>query len=236
MSALQLEGAAAILGPVVEDVVFVGGATVYLWLTEPGAPPARATEDVDVICEVATRAEYYRLGSRLRDRGFQEASDERVICRWKSASPQLVLDVMPTAPEILGFSNLWYEEAISTATTVTLGSGAEIRAATPVMLMATKLCAWKGRGQGDLLRSLDVHDVLTLVDGRPELTAELKAARPHVRKYVQVELGALLAEPYFGYAIDSVTAGYGPLGADRASLLRVRIEQLVSASSGGSSR
>ncbi|HWP33527.1 MAG TPA: hypothetical protein VNL97_07245, partial [Solirubrobacterales bacterium] len=67
---------------------------------------------------------YYRLGSRLRDRGFQEASDERVICRWKSANPQLVLDVMPTAPEILGFSNLWYEEAISTATTVTLGSGA----------------------------------------------------------------------------------------------------------------
>jgi hypothetical protein len=41
-----------------DEVVFVGGATVHLWLSEPGAPPTRATEDVDVICEVASRAEY----------------------------------------------------------------------------------------------------------------------------------------------------------------------------------
>ena len=69
---------------------------------------------------------------------------------------------MPTNPDILGFSNPWYEEAISTAAKVRLDSGAEIGAARPTPLMATKLCAWKGRGEGDLLRSLDVHDVLTL--------------------------------------------------------------------------
>lgn len=57
MSALQLETAATILGPLLDEVVFVGGATVHLWLTDPGAPPARATEDVDVICEVASRVE-----------------------------------------------------------------------------------------------------------------------------------------------------------------------------------
>lgn len=60
MSAAQLEVAAELLGPLLDEVVFVGGATVHLWLTEPGAPPARATEDVDVICEVASRAEYLR--------------------------------------------------------------------------------------------------------------------------------------------------------------------------------
>jgi hypothetical protein len=48
MSALQLEVAADLLGPILEDVVFIGGATVHLWLTEAGAPPARPTEDVDV--------------------------------------------------------------------------------------------------------------------------------------------------------------------------------------------
>lgn len=228
MSALQLETAAAILGPVLDEVVFVGGATVHLWLTEPGAPPARATEDVDVICEVATRTEYYRLGSRLRERGLSEASDEPVICRWKSVDPQLVLDVMPTVPDILGFSNPWYEEAISTAATVTLNSGAEIRAATPTALVATKLCAWKGRGKGDLLRSLDVHDILTLIDGRPELAAEIEAAPSNLSAYVQDEILQLLKEPYFDYAVDSATAGYGPLGAERASLLRDRLDQLVS--------
>jgi predicted nucleotidyltransferase len=227
VSALQLESAAKILGPVLDEVVFVGGATVHLWITEPGAPPTRATDDVDVVCEVTTRAEYYRLGALLRERGLCEASDEKVICRWKSAHSALVLDVMPTASDILGFSNPWYEEAISAATTVVLSSGAEIRAATPASLIATKLCAWKGRGKGDLLRSLDVHDVLTLVDGRPELVSEIEAAGPDLRAYIRDELVQLQGESYFDYAVDGATAGYGLLGADRANLVRERLRQCV---------
>jgi hypothetical protein len=227
MSAPQLEAAAAVLGPLVDEVVFVGGATVHLWITEPGAPPTRATDDVDVICEVATRVEYHRLGERLRERGLREAMDEPVICRWRSAAPGLVLDVMPTDPDILGFSNPWYEEAISTAATVVLDSGAEIRAATPALLVATKLCAWKGRGRGDTLASLDVHDVLTLIDGRAELGEEIRSVSPDLRDYILAELCTLRAEPYFGYAVDGATAGYGPVGTDRARLVRDRVDELL---------
>ena len=227
MSALQLEAAAAVLGPLVDEVVFVGGATVHLWITEPGAPPARATDDVDVICEVATRAEYYRLGERLRERGLHEAADSPVLCRWQSAEPRLTLDVMPTDPDILGFSNPWYEEAISTAATVALDSSAVIHAATSLLLIATKLCAWKGRGRGDLLASLDVHDVLTLIDGRPELVEEVLSAPPELRDYIRAELTALRSESYFGYAVEGATASYGPLGADRARLVNSRVDELL---------
>lgn len=227
MSTLQLEAAAAVLGLLVDEVVFVGGATVHLWITEPGAPPVRATDDVDVICEVATRTEYYRFGDRLRECGLQEAADSPVLCRWQSAEPRLTLDVMPTDPNILGFSNPWYEEAISTATTVALDSGARIRAATPLLLIATKLCAWKGRGRGDLLASLDVHDVLTLIDGRPGLVEEVCSAPPKLRDYIRAELAALRAEPYFGYAVEGATASYGPLGADRARIVGGRIDDIL---------
>lgn len=227
MSAQQLGIAAELLGPLLDEVVFVGGATVHLWLTEPGVPPARATEDVDVICEVASRAEYYRLGEKLRERGLQEAAGAPVLCRWQSAEPRLILDVMPTDADILGFSNPWYEETIATAATIALDSGAEIRAAIPVLLVATKLCAWKGRGRGDLLRSLDVHDVLTLVDGRPELIDEFRAASPNLRTYIRNELLDLRAEPYFDYAVEGATASYGAIGAERAGLVRDRIEELL---------
>jgi hypothetical protein len=209
------------------EVVFVGGATVHLWLTEAGAPPARATEDVDVICEVATRADYYRLGGRLRERGLEEAADESVLCRWRSAEPSLLLDVMPTDPAILGFSNPWYEEAISSAATVFLDSGAEILAATPVPLVATKLAAWKGRGDGDLLRSLDVHDVLILFDGRPELGEEIMAAPSSLRGYLEAELAELRADPYFLYAAEGATASYGPLAIARAGIVRERVDGVV---------
>lgn len=227
MSAQQLEIAAELLGPLLDEVVFVGGATIHLWLTEPGAPPARATEDVDVICEVASRSAYYRLGEKLREYGLQEAAGAPVLCRWQSAEPRLILDVMPTDPDILGFSNPWYDEGITTAATIALNSGAEIRAATPVLLVATKLCAWKGRGRGDLLRSLDVHDVLTLVDGRPELIDEFRGASPNLRTYIRNELLDLRAEPYFDYAVQGATASYGAIGAERAGLVRDRIEELL---------
>jgi len=227
VSALQLEIAAALLGPLLDEVVFVGGATVHLWITEPGAPPTRATEDVDVVCEVASRVKYHRLGDRLRERGLQEAMGAPVICRWRSADPQLVLDVMPTDPDILGFSNPWYDEAISSAVTVTLESGAEIRAAAPPALVATKLCAWKGRGDGDLLPSLDIHDVLTLIDGRSELIEEVASAAPDLRTYIRDELAELQGEFYFDYAVQSATAFYGPAGAGRARLVRSRIDELL---------
>jgi hypothetical protein len=228
VSALQLEAAAAILGPLLDEVVFVGGATIHLWLTEDGVPPTRATDDVDVICEVATRSEYYRLGSRLRNRGLHEAIDEPVVCRWRSRDPALVLDVMPTDPGILGFSNPWYDEAISTAGAVTLDSGTTIRAARPAPLVATKLSAWKGRGNDDLLASLDVHDILTLLNGRPELISEMRKAPDELRAFVTKEMKALSEHPYFSYAIDSAVSGHGPAAPQRARLVRQRIDELLS--------
>ena len=135
---------------------------------------------------------------------------------------------MPTDPDILGFSNPWYEEAISSAVTVTLESGAEIRAAAPPALVATKLCAWKGRGGGDLLRSLDIHDVVTLLNGRPELVDEIQGAPSALRTYVKGELAELQTERDFDYAVEGAMASYGPVGPDRASLVRERIDRLIS--------
>ena len=139
----------------------------------------------------------------------------------------MVLDVMPTNPEILGFSNPWYEEAIAQGATVVLDSGAELRAATPPLLAPTKLSAWKGRGSGDLLGSLDIHDILTLFDGRPDLTTEIEASESRLRQYLHAELAELQAEPYFDYAVDGATAPYGSLGRQRASVVRDRINALL---------
>lgn len=113
------------------------------------------------------------------------------------------------------------------STTGSASDGAEIRAATPVLLVATKLGAWKGRGGGDLLRSLDVHDVLTLIDGRPELIEEIQAASSTVRAYIEDELTELRSKLYFDYAVEGATAAYGPIGTGRALVVRTRIDELL---------
>lgn len=177
MSADLIETAAEAIGPLLSDVVFLGGASIHSWVSDPAAPATRATNDVDVISAVAGKAGYYKLGERLRERGFSEASNSRVICRWRHAETGLVLDVMPADENVLGFSNRWYEHAIATSVELLLSNGMKIRAATPSSIIATKLAAWHGRGNNDMLGSLDLHDVLVLIDGREELIAEIDQSR-----------------------------------------------------------
>jgi len=46
-------------------------------------PEVRATQDVDVIVDVASRVEYYKLEEALRSRGFiQDMSKNAPVCRW----------------------------------------------------------------------------------------------------------------------------------------------------------
>ncbi|MGZ8218392.1 hypothetical protein [Methylomagnum sp.] len=99
------------LGGLAERMVFLGGCATGLLLTDPAAPAPRPTQDVDVITEVLSLADYYRLADHLREAGFYEDQTEGApVCRWRSAG--VILDVMPTEPHILGFGNRWYAPAL----------------------------------------------------------------------------------------------------------------------------
>jgi len=184
------------LGDLREHLVFVGGCATALLITDPGAPSVRATQDVDAVVGIVSPAEYYRLGNKLRALGFTQTLEQgEPPYRWTIAG--MKLDLMPTDARILGFSNRWYESAMRTATTVELGDGFSIRLVTPSLFVATKLEAFEDRGKGDYLESHDLEDVLSIVDGRPELVDELARSDPDVRSYVAGVIGRLMSDEEF---------------------------------------
>jgi hypothetical protein len=209
-----LELAAATLEPVLDQVVFLGGASVALWITDPGAPPVRPTMDVDVVVEVTTRSAFYAFEERLRSLRFNEDQIDAVICRWRHSDTGLILDAMPSDPSILGFANRWQAAAIPHAIERELPSGAKIRAAPPAYLLATKIEAFKGRGNGDFLASRDLADIIVLADGREELVGEVRDAAPELRAYLADELALLLSHPRFPDGV------FGALAPDAASQAR----------------
>ncbi len=213
MSFDLLERGVAGLGPLTDDVVFVGGATLVLWITDPGAPPPRPTLDVDVIVEITSRRGLRAFDAALRGRGFREDIHSGVIGRWRLGD-DLVLDAIPADASLLGFENRWQRVALPHALRRELPNGAALRAVSPPFLLATKLEAFSGRGRGDLMGSRDVADVLSLVDGRAELTAEFAAAPADVRRFVAANLQAFLEQPRF---LDVV---YGSLPPDAVSQQR----------------
>ena len=161
------------LGPVSDQLVFLGGCATGLLITDPAAPPIRATRDVDVIIEVASLAEYHRISEALRDRGFYEDQAEQApICRW--AGHGVLLDVMPTDPDILGFGSEWYERAFAAAQVHGLPSGHTIRLISASYFLITKLAAFEWRGNEDYASSHDIEDLIAVIDGRPDVTQEAR--------------------------------------------------------------
>lgn len=216
------------LGELRSRFVFVGGCAAGLLITDPAAPAARPTRDVDVIVEVGALAEYRELGRELRSKGFSQplaAGDPAY--RWTGRDGSK-LDVMPTEERILGFSNRWYREAIHTARETELRAGLSIRLVTAPYFLATKHEAFLGRGRGDYLVSHDFEDLMAVIDGRPELEGEVRAAELPLRDYLARAMRRTIADERFrsvlgGFVIES---GGSP---DRASELLARMARLADA-------
>lgn len=215
----MLEMVVGHLEPLLDEVVFVGGATIELWITDPLAPPLRATADVDVVVEISTRRDYYRFEKRVRGLGFNNDTDTRVICRFRHPEDDLILDVMPTKASILGFENRWMAQAFGHAVNVQLPGGQTIRAIPPPFLLATKLEAFGGRGKLDFYESRDFEDIVRLIDGRGELPAEIAAAPKDVRDYISRRLEELSAHDLF----DSGLEGALPAGPE----VRNRVDEVI---------
>ena len=192
-----LERAAEQLGEaLLKQLVFVGGAVAGVLITDPAMPEIRPTQDVDVICRVIARADYHQLGSQLRQRGFQEDSRPGApLCRW--CTDDLVLDLMPTQGEILGFANRWYPLALETAQQQALPSGRSIRIVTAPVFLATKLEAFRGRGQGNFLFSHDLEDLMAVVNGRASLLEECRLSPPELRNDLAAQFLELLKTSAF---------------------------------------
>jgi hypothetical protein len=72
--------------------------------------------------------------------------------------------------------------------------------------MATKLEAFKDRGNNNIYMSHDLEDVITVVDGRPELVEELATAPPDARQFVSTVVQGVLNHPDFTNALPGIVS------------------------------
>lgn len=211
---------ATALGDLRDEVVFVGGAIAGLLISDPLAASVRATRDVDAVVD-AGRVQFHRIEKRVMAAGFHRDMDDGVICRWVHRDSGVLFDLMPVEPEVLGFSNPWYRYAVDSAEWMDLGNGIGIRRVSAVAFVATKLEAFRSRGAGDVMASHDLEDVLNVVDGRDELTAELADAPQTVRDAIATAFGDILRHRDFANALPGLIAE-----PERADIVLRRLEAM----------
>jgi hypothetical protein len=220
---LMLETVAGALG---EDLrkrlVFVGGCTTALFITDPVTlEDVRATDDVDLIMDLLGPFDWPRLQGLLFERGFSVSVEDDVICRMRLG--KLKVDFMPDDAAILGFTNRWYALGVQTALTYRLTDDLQIKYLTPPIFLATKLEAHLGRGNNDPLASHDLEDVVLVIDGREELIDEIKSADEQVQAFIAQQLKALQNHADF----DSFIEGNMRRNIGRAEIVRRRILAIV---------
>jgi len=196
------------------EYAFLGGSIVTLLLDHPELSPARPTDDVDVIIEVATTLRYSDVENKLRDLKFDHDMREGAPrCRWVLGN--LTVDIMPTDGAFLGLNTAWFKEALATVM-VREFAHTRLRLISPVAFLATKFVAFSDRGDGDYYGSHDLEDFITVIDGRDNIVAEVDHAAPTpLRSYVIESARRLMAAPLFNEALP------GHLPPDRASQQRL---------------
>lgn len=200
-----LSGMAHAMGPLCEQVVFVGGCATGLLISQPLVADARTTEDVDAIVEVATLVGYHALADQLMARGFKQTmADNTPPFRWFWQGMQL--DLVPLDERVLGFANRWYRPGFEAAQLATLPTGLQLRHLSAPYFVATKLEAFKDRGNNDVYLSHDLEDIITVVDGRDELLAELAASPSEVRHFIAAQFQAVLNHTDFSNVLPGIVS------------------------------
>jgi predicted nucleotidyltransferase len=209
------------MGPVCDQVVFVGGCATGLLVDDAGLMDVRPTEDVDAIVEVASLAGYHRLTDQLMQRGFKQTmADNTPPFRWYCKRMQL--DLVPLDEKVLGFANPWYRVGFEAALVVEVAQGLKLRHLSAPHFLATKFEAFKDRGQNDVYLSHDLEDIMTVIEGRSTVVPEVGAAHSDVRKHVGQSVATLLDMPAFHNALPGLLSN-----PEREQAVKARLNQIA---------
>ncbi|WP_240920282.1 hypothetical protein [Pseudoalteromonas sp. SA25] len=181
----------------------------------------KSTDDVDLIVDIMGYAAWTDLQEQLKVKGFSIDMGEDVMCRM--ILDNLKVDFMPVDEKALGFTNIWYKDAVATAEDYVLNDALTIKLITPEYFVATKLEAYLGRGKDDALSSHDIEDLLNIFDGRASIVNDILSASEDLKNYISKQLNSLMEDGNFEYAVQGTARN----SLDREQLIFERIEGCI---------
>lgn len=170
------------LGPLNEQVVYVGGAVVSLYIDDPSADDVRPTKDLDLTMEIASLGELESLREELIKRGFKQSADDSVVCRFRYED--VLVDVMATRAIGWAPGNRWFALGFDHAFGYVL-EGLTVRLLTLPYFLATKFDAFFDRGIQDLYASHDFEDIVYLFNHVSDIAEQVLNSEETVMNHLK---------------------------------------------------
>lgn len=172
-----------------DKMVFIGGAVISLYTDDPSADEIRPTSDIDMTINLANYAEWAKMQERLSELKFYPDPQGQSICSYKYHD--IAIDIMPAEDSSIGISNKWYKPGFKNLQKVQLEENVDIKILPTPYFLATKLEAFKDRGENDFYGSHDFEDIIYLIDNRSTIVSEILEADEEVKQFIKTELTAI---------------------------------------------
>lgn len=210
------------LGSLNEQVVYVGGAVVSLYINDSAAADVRPTKDIDITFQIATYAKLEQLRENLVEKGFSQSAEDTVTCRFRY--DDLLIDVMTT--EAVGWapSNPWFEKGFNKAITVDL-EDIIIKVLPLPYFLATKMEAFFNRGINDIYASHDLEDLVYLFNYTTDIDTQVLASDQELKLYLGEKLGNLTENRTIMTAIRGSL--YYEQADERMEIIKERFQNII---------
>lgn len=170
------------LGELNQEVVFVGGAMVGLYIDDQAAEDIRPTKDLDLTFQITTASKLEAIRELLTQKGFRQTHEDNVICRFRY--DEILVDVMSTKAVGWAPSNRWFMPGFEKAYEYDLRE-IKIQLMPLPYFLASKMEAFFDRGINDLYASHDFEDILYIFNYTNDVAEQVLGADKPVRDYIK---------------------------------------------------
>lgn len=176
-----------------EETLFVGGAVVSLYATDPAAANVRPTTDIDISVKVGSYLEMNAISERLATKGFYPDPGSQVLYRYKFED--VLVDFIPYASTKLGPTNPWLKPGFSVAIPYMLGKQ-RIKILPVTYFLASKWEAFQDRGKNDPRTSHDFEDFIYIIDNHLDIVNTMKETDGEVQSFLLDAFRFILGHPH----------------------------------------
>lgn len=173
------------LGDLIDDVVFVGGSVVSLYVDDPAADDVRPTKDIDLTFEILSVSDLEELRQKLNEIGFKQSHKDKVLCRFRLDDK--IVDVMSTEPVGWAPANRWFKDGFSKAYTYNL-EDVKVKLLPFAYFLASKFEAFRSRGGNDARTSHDFEDIVYLLNYTSNFDELIRSADNDVKIFLTSRL------------------------------------------------
>lgn len=177
------------LGELNEQVIYVGGATVGLYINDPAAEDVRPTKDVDISLSIATIGELEQIREAITQKGFIQTAEVDVICRFRY--DDVKVDVMNTKAIGWAPANPWFAPGFESRMQIEI-NGQPIFIIPLPYFLASKFAAYNSRGKNEPRTSHDFEDIIYILDNRTDLVEQINTANEDVKPFLKSEFESIL--------------------------------------------